>query len=389
VTGLIDRGLAEFYRENEEEALDLFLDALDLSPDDLRAHYLAALCAHILTREDTIEQVCAHALAVNRRHPWTRASEAIRYLYLANFSRAEELIESALAELPDTLELIIGLGVVHEYAGERDKGMAACRRALERDPDNVRSLVSLGGFHAMDGEYEAALEMYRRAREVAPDIEGPHQKLGRDYYYEGMIEQAASEFARAVNAEPDEPAGHFYLLDCLRRLSRSDDALDLYTEIRQRFGDCPELTSGFYEHFNMRPEAIAALERLGREQPDDPGVLTRLSRAYRDSGRLDDAARAARRLTRLAPEDDDALALLGDLHLRRGHLRLAISCCRRAIRLNPNSPSAYVTLADALLFLGRQDDSWQAICEMERVRREAWESYQARFSGQDRTEVDN
>ncbi|MFO7676473.1 MAG: tetratricopeptide repeat protein [bacterium] len=388
-SGLIERGLAEFYREREDEALGLFLEALEYSPDDLRAHYLAALCAQIVTREDTLEQLCSHARELDRRNPWTRACEGIRYLFLANFSRAEDLIEGALAELPDRLELILGLGVVHEYSGERDKGVAACRRALEREPDNVRALVSLGGFYAMDGEYDSALALYSRAREVAPDIENPHQKLGRDYYHEGMIEQAAGEFARAVNDEPDEPAGHFYLLDCLRRLNRSDDAIDLYGEIAQRFGDSPELTSGFYEHFNMRPEAIAALERLAREEPDDPDVLARLSRAYCEAGRLDDAARTARRLTRLVPEDAGAIAMLGDLHLRRGHLRLAISSSRRAIRLDPNAQQAYVTLADALLFLGRQDESWHAICEMERIRREAWEAYQARFSGQDCADTGN
>ena len=385
----MERGVREFYRENEEEALDLFMEALELAPDDLRAHYLAALSAHILTRERQLEQVCEHALVVNRRHPWTRACEAVRYLYLANFSRAEELMEAARRELPDALELEVGLGVVHEYSGEREKGMAAYRRALERDPDNVRALVALGGFFAMEGEYEAALQQYRRAHAVAPDIENPHQKLGRDYYYEGMVEQAASEFARAVNAEPDEMAGHFYLLDCLRRLGRSDDAIDLYREILERFGEQPDLTSGFFEHFNMRAEAIAALERMAREEPDDTETLARLSRAYREAGRLDEAARTARRLVRLAPEDADALALLGDLHLRRGHYRLAAGACRRAIRFNAHAQSAYITLADALLFLGRQDESWQVITEMERVRHEAWQDYQARFSGQDRADADS
>jgi pentatricopeptide repeat protein len=281
------------------------------------------------------------------------------------------------------------MGILHEYAGEPEKGIAAYQRALERDPDNVRALVAMGGFLAMDGDYEAALAQYRQAHAAAPDIENPHQKLGRDYYYEGMIEQATNEFARAVNEDEDEPAGYFYLLDCLRRVGRPDDAIDLYAEIRQRFGDCPDLTSGFYEHFNMHSEAIAALERLGREHPDDPGILERLSRAYREVGRLDDATRTARRLTRLEPDDDAALTLLGDLYFQRGNLRLAISCCRRAIRLNPNAQNAYVALADSLLFLGRQDDSYQVIRDMERVRHEAWESYQSKFSGHDKSESES
>jgi tetratricopeptide (TPR) repeat protein len=385
---LVARGRAALWREDENEALDLFTRALAADPENLNARYLSALCAHLLTREELLEEVCAGALEINRHHPYTLACEAVRYLYLANFSRAEGLFEQALRALPDVLELHIGIGILYEYSGDTQKGTAAYRRALQIDPDNVRVHTALGGFLSTDGEFDAAFAEYSRAHAVEPTAENPHQRLGRDYYHEGMIEQSAGEFAAAADEDPGEPAAYFYLLDCMRRLDRPDDAIDVYKDILHRFGNDPELTSGFYEYFNFRAEAINALELLAKNKPDDPGFLARLSRAYRDAGRVPDATATAEHLVRIAPEDSDALTLLADLHFKREDYSSVLTLCRRAIKLNPNAQRAYTILADTLLFLGRLDESSSTIQEMERVRRAAWERYQARFSGQDRADAD-
>ncbi len=384
---LLKLGRAAFYREDEDEALELLLEALHLAPANLHIHYLAALCADLLSEEETLEEVCAHALEIDHRHPYTIACEAVRYLYLSNFSRSEDLFNKALGMLPDELDLYIGLGILHEYSGEEEKGVAAFQQALELDADNVRARVSLGIAYAMSGEYQSALVEYQRAKQVDPGIENPHQRVGRDYYLDGALEEAASEFSQAMAEEPEEPAAYFYLMDCFNRLSRFDSALDMYETIRQRFSDQPELTSGFYEYFHMRREALEALEALARRNPDDPELQLRLSSLHREAGRLDAAIAAAETATRLAPDDHQTFESLGALCFERGDFHRAIDACRRATQLNPYAQSAYITMADALLFRGRNEESEAAVQEMERNRQEAWRKYQDKFSGQDRADA--
>ena len=384
---LFRQARAAFYREDEDEALDLLLEALHVAPSNLHIHYLAALCADLLSEEDTLDDLCAHALEVDARHPYTIACEAVRYLYLSNFSRAEDLFNQALRHLPEDLDIHIGLGILHEYSGDEEKGVAAFRRALELDSDNVRARVSLGVAYAMSGEYQSALEEYVRAKAIDPDIENPHEKLGRDYYLDGMVEEAATEFGRAMAEEPGEPAPYFYQMDCLSRLGKLDEALDRYEAIKQRFGNQPELTSGFYEYFHMRREARAALETLTGRNPDDPELLIRLSNLHHESGQLDQAIEAAEAANKLDSERADTLSLLGVLYFEHGDYYRAIEACRRATRLNHYDQSAYVTLADSLLFLGRNEEAQNVVEEMERHRQEAWRRYQDRFSGQDRADA--
>ena len=384
---LLRQARAAFYREDEDEALELLLEALHLAPTNLHIHYLAALCADLLSEEDTLDDVCAHALETDSRHPYTVACEAVRYLYLSNFSRAEDLFNQALRLLPEELDIQIGLGILHEYSGDDEKGAAAFRRALEIDSNNVRARVSLGVAYAMSGEYQSALEEYVRAKAIDPSIENPHERLGRDYYLDGMIEEATSEFGRAMAEEPDEPAAYFYQMDCFNRLGRIDDALDLYGTIKQRFGNEPELTSGFYEYFHMRREARAALETLASRNPDDPDLRVRLSNLHRETGELDQAIAAAEAANKLDPESPETFGLLGSLYFEQADYHRAIDACRRALQLNPYDQSAYVTLADSLLFLGRNEEAQTTVEEMERNRQVAWRRYQDRFSGQDRADA--
>jgi tetratricopeptide (TPR) repeat protein len=388
VAQLLKAARTAFYREEEEDALEMLLEALRLAPTNLHVHYLAALCADLLSEEDTLEDVCGHALEVDSRHPYAVACEAVRYLYLSNFSRAEDLFNKALEMLPDELDLQIGLGILHEYSGEDDKGVEAFQRALELDPENVRARVSLGIAYAMSGEYQNALIEYRRAKEIDPETENPHQRLGRDYYLDGVFEEAASEFGQAMAEEPDEPAAYFYLMDCSNRLGRVDEALDIYETIRSRFGNEPELTSGFYEYFRMNREAVAALEVLAGRTPEDAELQLRLAGLYKETGNLDKATEAAEAATRLDPEQQPAWTLLGSLRLDRGDCAGAVTACRRAVELNPYDQAAYVTLADALLFSGRDKEAQATVEEMERNRQEAWHRYQDKFSGQDRADSD-
>lgn len=378
---LLRRAQAAFYREDDHEALDLLLEVLRLAPNNLHAHYLAALCAHLVSDEATIDEVTAHALAIDRRHPFTIACEAVRFLFLDNYSRADDLFSKALSYLPDDLDLCIGWGILHEYSGDEARSVEAFQRAIEIDPNNVRARVSLGIAYAMSGEYQSALEEYQRAKAIDPTIENPHQRLGRDYYLDGAFEEAASEFAQATAEEPDEAAAYFYLMDCYNRLGRCDDALDVYDQIRQRFDDDPETTSGFYEYFHMHKEAIGALEKLVEQDPEDAEVRFRLSMAYAEAGRVEDAIKAMECGIDMDPDNAVAQAQFGRLLFEHGEFHRAVTACRRAIRLNPYDQNAHVTLADALLFLGRDEESRQTIEEMERTREEAWRRYRDKFSG--------
>ncbi|MBM3316133.1 tetratricopeptide repeat protein, partial [candidate division WOR-3 bacterium] len=338
----------------------------------------------LLSDEDTLEFVCARVRSAQSRHPYTLACEGCRYMFLANFSRAEDLFHMALRSLPGEPDLHIGLATVYSLAGDEDRSADVFRQVLDLDPDNVRALVAMGMAYAMDGDYSNALVEYEKAKQLDPEVENPHQRLGRDYYSAGLFDEAAGEFAVATSEEPDQPAAWFYLMDCYARHGRVDDAIDVYESIRVRFRGRPDLTSGLFEYFRLTPEAIAALEELARRDAKDPDVRVRLSQFYNQAGRPDDALRVAEEAARLDPDDHRAATWLAELYYAAGRYQDTIAACNRAIAISATDQAAYQLKSDALLYLGHGEESLQAITEMERVRERAWQNYQAKFSGTDR-----
>jgi tetratricopeptide (TPR) repeat protein len=93
-------------------------------------------------------------------------------------------------------------------------------------------------------------------------------------------------------------------------------------------------------------QAIAALEKIARQNPRLPIVHTLLALAYQ---RLDDDGSAVDELKRaieLSPRDGRTLYYLGELYIRRRRTAQAQECFQRAVELNPLLEDAYLRLGD-------------------------------------------
>ncbi|MEO0019174.1 MAG: tetratricopeptide repeat protein [candidate division WOR-3 bacterium] len=383
VSNLLQEALNAFYRDDDETALELFLELLDTNPDNLRLSYLTALCASLLNDEETLEEVCSRVKRKKPRHPYSIGCEAVRALYYANYQRAEHLFQSALRSLPEDIDLNLGLGILYEYMGSEEKCVEVYRRVLELSPDNIRARIWLGTSLALSGEFLNAFAEYQYAKRLDPNVENPHQHLGRDLYAEGLIAEAAQEFAQALLEEPDEPLAYFYLMDCYKRLNRFDEALDIYETIKQRFGKYEETLSQCYESFGLYNEAIPLLKKMVNDNPNDPELLVRLSQAYQKTGKIEEAIANLKRALDYLPDIPSLWTDLARLYYHTRDFPNAIAAAQQAINLNRYDQEAYGILADALLFLGRIDEAQAAAREMELARDEAWQRYQQRFAGND------
>lgn len=380
---LWEEGLNAFYRDDDETALPLLLEVFESQPDNLRAAYLAVLCAANLGDEETVEEVCAAVRRCGARHPYVLGCEAVRAMFYANYERAEHLFELALEALPDDIDLGIGMGMLCEQMGQEERSTELYRRVLERAPDNIRARISLGVSYALSGEYLSAFAEYQYAKQLDPTVENPHQHLGRDFYADGLLTEAVGEFLQAIAEEPEQPAAYFFLLDCYRRLGETDTAIDIYQQIKARFAHEPEILSQFFEQFQMFSEALPLLEQLHREHPDDLEILLRFCRACAETGQPE---RAIGWLETAVQDQNDAGPLwseLARLYYQSGDYPSAVTAARRAVALNRYDQEAYGVLADALLMLGRIDEAEATVREMERIQDEAWQRYQRRFSGVD------
>lgn len=106
--------------------------------------------------------------------------------------------------------------------------------------------------------------------------------------------------------------------------------------------------------------AVAAYRRALELEPDHPGCLSNLGNALKDDGRLDEAIAAHGRSVELRPQDAGLHHNYGIALREAGHMPAALDALDRSCRLDPDRPTAQWDRAQALLYLGRFDQGWDA-----------------------------
>ncbi len=222
------RALQEQYRERE--ALDLYLQVLEVDPD----HFEAVCGASYLYGQ------------VGRRFP---EKERQKEYYL----KSQSLARQAFAARPDDPEANLVMawshGGVALISGLREKVAAAWKvrehveRTLQSRPEDHRALyilanlnyqvetagflqkslarISFGGV-PKELSLEKAIEAYRKAVEIRPDFILYRYELARALNHSGLQPEAAEHLRQALLLEPgfeDDPA---VLQQCQKLLSRLD-----------------------------------------------------------------------------------------------------------------------------------------------------------------------
>lgn len=172
-----------------------------------------------------------------------------------NWREAIEAYQRALAEFPDDIDALTGLGMAQASIGESKQALKAYERASELEPDNPVLLEQVG----------KTLEAVGRAEEAA----ATYLACGRQYIKQGQAAHLALAcWERAAQANPSSVEAHASLL----------------------------------KHYQRRGRIGAAVNEC----------LT-LAGIYREQGRGDYAIRICEHAVKLSPRNSEALAMLDKL----------------------------------------------------------------------------
>jgi tetratricopeptide (TPR) repeat protein len=143
--------------------------------------------------------------------------------------------ETALALQPESSSAHEWYGYYLVATGERDKGLAESRRAVELDPLSAHTSTMLGMNLYLAGQNDAAAKQLRAAIAIDPDFWWAREFLGRVYARDGRFSDAIGELQRAqqmstnpelesvlgrVYADAGDRAGATKVLDHLRERTR-------------------------------------------------------------------------------------------------------------------------------------------------------------------------
>jgi tetratricopeptide (TPR) repeat protein len=310
------RGLAawETYRTaGEEQDLDRALawlqEAAELEPGAWRPPFHRGEILRNLGDYDGALAAYAEADSLDPGNTWVcqRMSRAYRAKMMV--VEGTSLLQTALVRYPDYFMASRINGIFHYRLQEWDAALPYLVRSLELAPDDARGLNVIGVLLTEQGKYARARDYYYRAFNLLPDCD-TSSNVGTSLYYDGKFREAASFYELSLEwCDHEDP------------------------EVWANWGRSLYWAKGGREEaVDKLQKAVALIEPLWRETPDDSDLVGKMIELNAMSGEEDASRRMIAFADSLGIEDANLFYRIGDAYELMGDRTAALRYLREAVR---------------------------------------------------------
>jgi tetratricopeptide (TPR) repeat protein len=376
-----------------DKALVEYRNVLQLAPGDITARIMIG---HVAEKQGNIREAFGDyqaAIDLDPGNALARASLARIYVFADEPQRALELIESALMQFPNDVELLTVRGAARAELLDMSEAFEDAQRAVQLAPKDENAIALLASLYQRSGAGDKAVELLRSSLAALPNSIDLRQVLASLYRSQGQTRLAEVTLLQIVDLAPNEfsfryKLAQFYLgdhrLDDAERVLKDavaarpkDDAAKLaYAEflnlarspaqaelaLRGFIARAPhdyELQLGLGEQQQKNGDVKGALATYrgilvaAGDRAQGLGARDRMSAILVTQGHLDESLALVNEVLQKNPRDNDALLMRGNIELERGDSGAAIADLRAVLREQPDDVSVMRTIARA--YLGRGD----------------------------------
>lgn len=173
------------------------------------------------------------------------------YINQKQYDKAKEAVETAKANNPDDVSLLLSEANMYYQMGEKEKAISVLEKAGEMDPNNPNTFNNIGLMYAELGNHEKAIENYKKA--LALD----------ESYNQARINLVASMLA-----------GERDIIDEMNGLGMSKEDTKRYDELNA-------------QRQELYKKTLPYLEKAVEVDPSDPDVIKTAMNIYSNLGMQD------------------------------------------------------------------------------------------------------
>jgi len=200
------RDLGERYlaRNDTSKALEQFLKALEINPDDPYLHYDLSLTYDM---KGVLDKAAHHLKeAIELKPDYSDAYNYLGFVYFRQ-GRVDEAIESYNKALDNLLymnpqEAHLNLGVAYLSLKDYQKAKVHLEEAIRIVPTFVPAYNSLGKTYEGLRQYDKARNAYETALELNPEYVDAYLNLGKLLYKSGERQKAIESFDKVIRLDP-------------------------------------------------------------------------------------------------------------------------------------------------------------------------------------------
>jgi tetratricopeptide (TPR) repeat protein len=302
--------LYQIYLERSQltEALEITQDLVEQNPELLDGHMaLATVYEHM-----------------SRRH------EAVR------------VMRAALSHHPDRQIIYSRLSRMLRAMGDRESEIQLYREVLAERPHHYGTLIALGEAQIALNDLSGALETYAEIVSNHPDDLQATRRFASLEFAAGRYEQAARRLQDALARHPERYELAYSLGQIIRNLGEDERAIGLFRRIpdyHPAYIEAKLQLAAIYEEREDYLSALAEVEELRVLRPSR-AIEFHTAELLTRSQRFDDAVALLEAMRDESPEDDEILYQLGVCYGTAKQVDEALEYMSLTLEKNPDNPHA-------------------------------------------------
>jgi tetratricopeptide (TPR) repeat protein len=229
------------------------------------------------------------------------------FLRNADYRTGLSIYEDAARKCPNNARAHSNLGYVLIDAGEIDRALAACSRAIELSPDFAEAYNNRGLAFAAKGQYDRAIADYNRVIELQPDHAEAHNNRGAAFAEMGRYDQAIADYTRAIKVKPDYADAYANLGAARHKAGSVEQAVIDYTraiQLKPNSVGAHNNRGYAYADLGRFREAMADFDKALQLDPNDANTYDSRASAYLRMRQYDKAWEDVRTCRRLGGKPD-------------------------------------------------------------------------------------
>ena len=293
------KGLAHYYDDEIDDALEAFSAALQINPRHIPAlmgrslvmrelEYDSAAKLDIGKAQWLLEDVTAETEDEDKRQ-----TKAEVHRVLANMALEDEDIDAARAAFEVATEVgyedasyPLELARLLSLEGELIEAIEAVNKSVERDDVGLEALLLKSHLLGMAGKNQEAIEVARSAVAIDPEEPYSQAQLASVLLLAGRTQEVLEACDKAIELEPEMPDSYSLKAAALQALGRAEEIDAQWEHFLQEPPDLPGFMYG--DNFDPYEEAADTLAELGNMDPND---LMAMANQLFQSGQIPEALR--------------------------------------------------------------------------------------------------
>ena len=202
---------AYFFNGWQEEAVNSYMKAIVLNPENLDYRYSLAYLYYEMKNYDKARKEVDFILSHNEKHYQARVISALLKLQDKDYLGAEKMLEENIQAGNSDAFTLISLGKVYMELDNFEKAEKVMKEVIEKNTDNINYISDLADVYIKEKKFDEALSLAQKVIEMNERYIYGYILGAKVAYLKGDFEKAKEYAQDVISLDINCAEGYYYL----------------------------------------------------------------------------------------------------------------------------------------------------------------------------------